>query len=184
MYRSLNLIKEGIGLGPQKYKMPGGRPPDYKPEYCAMLIDHMSKGLSYETFSAKIGTCRQTLYNWEKEYPEFLDTKKAAMEISQLWWESAGVNGLYTIVEHDKESGTTNIIEKKINASMWIFQMKARFRWSDQEPKQEQLPEREVMSIEDKKKLLVQAEREIERLREEVSRSIGINNVERPTRDE
>lgn len=127
------------------------RPSIYKEEYCKLLIEHMSEGLSYETFAAKIGTCRQTLYEWEKVHPEFLDTKKRAQEISQLWWEMAGVNGLYTIVEHG-EGGEKTIIEKKINSAMWIFNMKARFRWQDTEPKEQQvIPERDVLTLDGKK---------------------------------
>lgn len=151
--------------------MPGGHPTDYDPKYCEMLIEHMSKGYSYESFSAKIGTCRATLYNWEKVHQEFLDAKKCAQEICQYWWESAGINGLYTIVEHGDEGAT--VIEKKINQAMWIFNMKARFRWQDSEPKElPQLPEKEVITIEDKKKLLAQAESEIEKLRQELSKEI------------
>lgn len=146
-----------------------GQPTLYKEDYCRMLIEHMSEGLSYETFAAKIGTCRATLYNWEKEHPEFLDTKKKALEISQLWWEMAGVNGLYTIVEHG-ENGEKSIIEKKINQAMWIFNMKARFRWQDEYNKpQEQLPERDALTIEDKRRLLAQAKEEIKKLEAEVN---------------
>lgn len=137
-----------------------------------MLIAHMGEGLSYETFAAKIGTCRATLYNWEKQFPEWLDTKKKAMEVNQLWWEMAGVNGLYTIVEHG-EGGQT-VIEKKINPSMWIFNMKARFRWKDTDPKNDELPpgqEKDVLSMEDKKKLLSQAKKEIEKLEEEIKQT-------------
>jgi hypothetical protein len=142
-------------------------PSDYDPKYCAMLIEHMAEGLSYETFAAKIGSCRSTLYNWEKQFPEWLDTKKKALEISQLWWEKAGINGLYTIVEHGDDG--SYIIEKRINSAMWIFQMKARFRWRDSETKtQEQIPERQVLTLEDKKKLLLQAKQEIEKLEAEV----------------
>jgi hypothetical protein len=144
----------------------------FNPDYCPMLIEHMSKGFSYESFAAKIGTCRDTLYNWEKLHPEWSDTKKQARELCQYWWESAGINGMYTVVEHG-EDGSKNIIEKKINQAMWIFNMKARFRWDDEPNKvTNQLPEREVLTLEDKKKLLEKAKKEIEKLEEEVK---GIN---------
>lgn len=149
-----------------KYKGPQSA---FDPDYIPMLIEHMAKGYSYETFSAKIGTCRQTLYNWEKEFPEWLDTKKKAMELCQYWWEAAGVEGLYTIYGKN-EDGKKEIIEKAINPSLWIFNMKARFRWKDQDPKpQEQLPEREVLTIEEKKKLLIEGEKELQKLREEIT---------------
>ena len=43
-----------------------GRPTKYKKKYCKMLIDHMKKGLTYETFAATIDddtVCRRTLYD-------------------------------------------------------------------------------------------------------------------------
>lgn len=142
-----------------------------------MLIDHMSQGLSYETFAAKIGTHRGVLYEWEKQHPEFHDTKRKAQEISQLWWESAGINGLYTIVEHG-EDGKKVLIEKKINQAMWIFNMKARFRWRDEDMKEpDRLPEREALTIEDKKKLLIQAKKEIEKLEAEICGSDAIQGA-------
>ena len=33
-----------------KERNPVGRPTKYKPEYCEMLIEHMSEGLSFESF--------------------------------------------------------------------------------------------------------------------------------------
>lgn len=97
-----------------------GRPPEYKPEYCQMLIDHMATGMSYETFAATINTCRATLYNWEKQFPDFLDAKKQAVEAGQQFWEKIAIDHL---VERDKGD--------KVNSAMWIFNMKNRFKWRD-----------------------------------------------------
>lgn len=43
----------------------------YKPEYCQMLIDHMSTGLSFDIFGCDIDVVRSTLYQWRIDYPEF-----------------------------------------------------------------------------------------------------------------
>lgn len=96
-----------------------GRPPEYRPEYCQKLIDHMSTGMSYETFAATINTSRATLYNWEKQYPDFLDAKKEAFERGQEFWEKQGIAGLW-----ESKDG-------KMNSAMWIFNMKNRFKWKD-----------------------------------------------------
>lgn len=133
------------------------RPPEYRSEYCQLLVDHMTKGFSYESFAATIRTSRASLYNWEKQYPEFLDAKKEAFEQCQYWWEKQGINGLHS----DQDS-------PKINPAMWIFNMKSRFRWKDEDPKVNEIQEREVLTIEDKKKLLVQAKEEIKKLETEV----------------
>lgn len=98
--------------------MPAGRPSAYDPAYCERLIDHMSQGLSFETFGAKIGVSKQTLYTWVKQHPEFLDAKEAATQLCQLFWEEMGISGAI--------AGSAGI-----NASVWIFNMKNRFGWRD-----------------------------------------------------
>lgn len=99
-----------------------GRPPAYKPEYCEMLIDHMSSGLSYETFSAVIGTHRSVLYAWEDKYPDFKDAKKKAVEAGQVFWEKIGL----AQAVGDKTYG-------KGSTASWIFNMKNRFNWADKQ---------------------------------------------------
>jgi hypothetical protein len=56
----------------KKKPNPVGRPTDYKPEYCQMLIDHMEKVYSFESFAGVIGVARETIYLWRKTHPEFL----------------------------------------------------------------------------------------------------------------
>lgn len=102
---------------------PVGRPTEYHSHYCDQLVDHMSQGFSYESFSAVIGTCRSTLYNWEKSHPEFLDAKKRAFDACQLRWESMCID---TIFE-----------SKGLNTPAWIFNMKNRFGWKDKQDGEE-----------------------------------------------
>ena len=56
-------------------------------EYCDMLIAHCSKGYTYESFAAVLSIGRRTLYEWEKEYPEFAHAKVIAMEKQQHQWQ-------------------------------------------------------------------------------------------------
>ena len=95
----------------------GGRPTDYKPEYCQKLIEHGREGLSFDTFSAVVGVTRQTLYNWLKVHPEFERAKKEYEDVCKLWWEKAG-----NAMAVGKLQG---------NATTWIFNMKNRFGWRD-----------------------------------------------------
>lgn len=100
-------------------KNKGGRPSLYKPEYCQMLIDHMSTGLSYNTFVVVAKVNLDTLYEWEKQHPEFSEAKKEAFAHAQSYWERLG-QALVT--------GVT-----KGSAAAWIFNMKNRFKWTDRQ---------------------------------------------------
>lgn len=93
-----------------------GQPTLYKPEYCQLLIDHMTQGFSYETFPAVIGVAKQTIYNWEAAHPEFLDAKNTAMVQCRLFWEGLGIKL------------ATGAIQG--NAAIWIFNMINRFKWA------------------------------------------------------
>lgn len=64
-----------------------GRPAVYKPEYCALLIEHSKKGGSFTSFGSVVGVARQTLYNWEAAYPEFLDAHKLAEVELHMFYE-------------------------------------------------------------------------------------------------
>lgn len=59
-----------------------------------------------------IGVVKQTLYDWEKVHPDFLDALTRAREASQVWWETAGRLGM---------------VNNGINASIWSRSMAARF---------------------------------------------------------
>jgi hypothetical protein len=94
----------------------------YRPEFDQALIDHMTKGLSFESFAGVIGTCRATIYNWcDKNHgshqPSFLDAKKVATEACRLFWEEQGIKGMWA--------------GKAFNSTPWIFNMRNRFGWSD-----------------------------------------------------
>lgn len=61
-----------------------GRPSDYDSKYCQMLIDHMAKVYSFESFGGLIGVSKQTLYDWRKKYKEFLDAHNVGKSKVQL----------------------------------------------------------------------------------------------------
>lgn len=97
--------------------MPVGRPTDYKPEYCELLIDHMKRGLSFESFGAVVDCCEDTLHEWKKVHSEFSESYKKGEVYSRMLWEELGL------------VGTTE--GKNFNATTWIFNMKNRFKWKD-----------------------------------------------------
>ncbi len=102
--------------------MPAGRPSKYKPEYCQSLIEHMSEGLSFESYAGLCDCSIDTLYEWAKVQSEFSEAKRIGASKSMLFWERLGLDGARGI--HDK-----------FNASTWIYTMKCRFprHWSDKQ---------------------------------------------------
>ncbi len=108
-----------------------GRPTLYKPEYCELLIKHMSEGLSYEAFAGVVEVSKQSLYDWEKVNPEFLDAKEKAVEKSRIFWEKLGISHILNESESTHGVGSSS---KSLNASVWIFNMKNRFKWRDKQP--------------------------------------------------
>ena len=98
--------------------MPMGRPSKYQPEYCEMLIKHMSEGLSFESFGGVVNCHDDTLRNWCELFPDFLDARKRGLQANKIFWERVGVDGAM-----GKIPG--------FNATSWIFNMKNRFKWTD-----------------------------------------------------
>lgn len=109
-----------------------GRPTKYKPEYCGQLIEHMSSGLSYESFAAVVGVNRDTIFHWETLHEEWKEAKAEAFSQSLLFWEKQGIEGLYAETIYG-DNGKP-ISSKSINATIWVFNMKNRFKWRDKQP--------------------------------------------------
>jgi hypothetical protein len=97
-----------------------GRPSKYDPKFCDLLVDHMSKGFSFESFAGLINVRTQTIYNWLKSEPNFLEAKSIAFERSRLFWEDVGIKHIKNIYQGDN-----------LNTTLWIFNMKNRFGWKD-----------------------------------------------------
>lgn len=69
-------------------KHAGGRPSEYRPEYCALLLESTkAEGISLAAFAGVIGVARDTIYEWRKQHREFSDACSRAKPMRQLWWE-------------------------------------------------------------------------------------------------
>lgn len=106
-----------------------GAPTTYRPEYCEMLIDHMAGGLSFESFAGVVKCCKQTLYNWTRANPAFLDAKNRGEALSLLWWEKVGHAAMLGQTVRDKSGNAVNL--KNFNSTVWIFSMKNRHGWRE-----------------------------------------------------
>lgn len=67
---------------------PEGRPSEYRPEYCAMLLEATQReGISLTAFAGMIGVARDTVYEWMTRHREFSDACARAKPVRLLWWE-------------------------------------------------------------------------------------------------
>ena len=70
--------------------MAGGRPTDYRVEFCEQIIEMGKLGYSQTEMASEIGVSKQTFYSWRDTYKEFLDAIQLARTHSQCWWERKG----------------------------------------------------------------------------------------------
>ena len=115
-------------------KQDTGRPTDFKPEYCEMLIEHMRSGFTYTSFPAILPKgCIATLYNWEKQFPEFLEAKRRGQTLLQ-YWDEKNLNAMIT----GKNS--------KGNTAAAIFKMKNCHGWREKTPEEQDEPVKVVVT--------------------------------------
>lgn len=99
------------------------RPTDYKPEYCQMLIDHMSQGYGYISFGADINVGKSTLYRWEEEHKEWKEAKAIGYAKGLKFFETLLTSDATGVMPKSlKAKGS-----KKINSNNVLFVLRTRF---------------------------------------------------------
>ena len=101
-----------------------GRPTKYKPEYCEKLIEHMSQGLSFESFAGEVNVSRSTIYLWADEHPDFSDAKSIGASKCENLWEKVLVK--------------TTLGQMNAHPTLLMFNMKCRFGWREPENEQKE----------------------------------------------
>ena len=96
-----------------------GRPTKYSKNLCKKLPEMFKNGESVVEVCAALGIWKDTFYNWVKEHPDFSDSYKKGLELSEAWWLKLGRAG---------SAGKT-----RIQPATWIFNMKNRFKWTDRQ---------------------------------------------------
>lgn len=101
--------------------MPGGRPTEYRPEYCERVVELGKVGCSKAELARNFDVDRSTLNVWADRYPEFATALNKSSEYAQAWWEEKGREKTF-----DSEG---------FNATSFIFNMKNRFPkdWRDRQ---------------------------------------------------
>jgi hypothetical protein len=110
-----------------------GRPTDYLPKYCEMIVEYAKAGGSYAAFAGSIQTTRATLNNWAIAHPDFFDAKRTAYYISLEFWEKLGINNIISTSETTKNGKESTTFSKSLNSAVWIYNMKCRFKeeWTE-----------------------------------------------------
>jgi len=99
-------------MGRQKYA------PEFHPKFCDMLIEHMRKGYSFESFGAKAGCGTERLYEWVKDNEIFANAKLHATALCREFWEEIGIMRSKTIGVNPGDSRT------------YALNMRNRFGWT------------------------------------------------------
>jgi hypothetical protein len=94
-----------------------GRPTKYSKKICELLPSLFANGESVVEVCAYLDIVKDTFYQWVETYPEFSDSYKKGIELSEAWWARYGRIG--------------SMGKVKIQPATWIFNMKNRFRWTD-----------------------------------------------------
>jgi len=94
-----------------------GRPTKYSEKLCKLLPYLFSNGESVTEVCAYLDIMKDTFFEWVKQYPDFSDSYKRGLELSEAWWTRLGRMG--------------SIGKVKIQPATWIFNMKNRHKWTD-----------------------------------------------------
>lgn len=112
-------------------KHPGGQPTKYNSEWVERLPGMFTDGQSVVEVATELGISVSSYYNYEKEYPEFLEASTRGKQISQAWWERQGREHLLDESEYD--AGNKISTTRKFNDRLWSKNVSCRFRkdWTD-----------------------------------------------------
>jgi transposase-like protein len=121
-------LKEGVQMSndkPDGYVF--GRPTKYRPEIVNEVVPFMSQGYSKEALAGHLKICKNTLYEWIEQYPDFSDAINKGTVESLKFWEKIGIENILNVSESDGKNSRS----QSLNATAWIFNMKNRFKWND-----------------------------------------------------
>lgn len=124
-----------------KTGQPMGRPTDYKPEYCEAIVTYFLESEEYPTlegFCIPYAFSTSSLHVWAEKYPDFMDSKKKAVEIQKHRTIKGAMDGslntAYSIFIGKNCHGMKDKVEQEISGldSININIVKPRQKRGDQ----------------------------------------------------
>ena len=104
----------------------------YDPEICKTLPAMFEEGQSIVEVAKKLGISRRAFYDWMEQHPEFKEAADDGLSLAEAWWATLGRAGA---------AGKVGV-----NAPVWIFNMKNRYKWTDRQENTHQDPDGKPMS--------------------------------------
>ncbi len=101
-------------------------PSKYDPKFCEMIIIHCHNGGTFEEFASAIGVCVDTIQEWGDRHHEFSVAKARAKQEALNFMVKLGRKSL--LGQRIGPEGKS----RAINWPLWIFFMKARFGWREE----------------------------------------------------
>ena len=93
----------------------------YTPEMCELVLTYMMEGMSEFEVAKNLAISYTTFRQYVVDIPEFAQAVKDGEALCRAWWEQQGRENLII-----RERFT------KFNNTLWTFNMKNRFKWTDQ----------------------------------------------------
>ena len=92
--------------------------PKYTPDMCDRIQEWYAQGDSNVQVAHKLDICKETLYAWIQQYPEFAEAVKRGTTASEHWWTDLGTRQCKG--------------EFKGSEKIWQMNMTNRFKWQNQ----------------------------------------------------
>ena len=111
--------RAGGALRPVQRRKTKGRISKYCAEHCEIAIALGKQGKSISEIALVLNVDRDTLYEWERSFPEFRQALARARTFSQAWWEAKAQKSLG---------------KKVFQAQLWRYSMAGRFKHDYADP--------------------------------------------------
>lgn len=104
-----------------KITRPVGRPTVYRNDFCELLIEHMSNGMSFESFAGhpKVRVARAQLYVWREKHKEFQDAFEKGQSGKEYYLEGIALQA------------SLNPKTFPVNTGLLCFFLKNQIGWKD-----------------------------------------------------